>query len=167
MKNILDYNAETGVFTWLNPPNKRIKIGSIAGCFVKTTGYWQIGINGTRYLAHRLAWYFIHGSFPEGNIDHINQNKLDNRIVNLRISTVSQNACNAPKHRDNRSGYKGVDFDKRKNKYRARIRINNKQIQIGYFATAEEAAKAYDDVVIHYHGEFANGNYIKGTHDGH
>lgn len=162
MKNILNYNPDTGVFVWIKPPNKRIKVGSVAGCLVKTTGYWQIGIGKTRCLAHRLAWYFTYGYFPEENIDHINQDKLDNRIINLRICTVSQNACNAPKHKDNRTGYKGVDFDKRRNKFRARIRVDNKQTHIGYFNTVEEAARAYDEVVISYHGEFANGNYIKG-----
>ena len=102
----------------------------------------------------------------DGNksIDHINRNRLDNRKCNLRMATQSQNNCNVSKYKNNTSGYKGVyyaPYNNKTNPWKAQIRINNKNKGIGYFKTADEAAKAYDKMAIELHKEFAWLNFKK------
>ncbi len=93
-------------------------------------------------------------------VDHINGNPLDNRKCNLRICTNSENLRNRGRQKNNKSGYKGVDFIKKRKKFRARITILNKEIHLGYFLTEIEAAKAYNSAAIKYHKKFANLNKI-------
>lgn len=88
-------------------------------------------------------------------VDHINGNGLDNRRDNLRIATPSQNAMNSKRHKDNRTGYKGVTYFRRDRNYRATIYINGKVTHIGYFDTAEEAHEAYNARAKQEYGEFA------------
>jgi len=95
----------------------------------------------------------------ELKIDHINLNGCDNRESNLRTCTIKENCRNVNKHRDNKSGYKGVFKKKGRNKYCANIRFNGKLIHIGYFDTSEDAARAYDAAAIELFGEFAKTNF--------
>jgi hypothetical protein len=88
-------------------------------------------------------------------VDHINTNKLDNRRENLRVCTRQQNNCNTNKRSDNKSGFKGVCFEKRRQKFVARIRIDGKLKHLGYFATAAAAHEEYKIAAVKYHGEFA------------
>lgn len=122
-------------------------------------GYLQVGIrlNGKNLSkgAHQIAWFLTYGYFPDCEIDHINQVKNDNRITNLRLATNSQNKANMVKFRNNKSGFKGVYFDRKKSKYRAHIMINYKKYQLGYFDTAEEASLAYDEKAKEVFGDFA------------
>ncbi|MGA2914903.1 MAG: AP2/ERF family transcription factor [Sedimentisphaerales bacterium] len=93
-------------------------------------------------------------------IDHINHDGLDNRKANLRLATVSQNNCNRRRRPDaGRSKYRGIDYDKGINKWRARIRFKNERILLGYFDSEEDAAHTYDKAAILYHGEFAMLNF--------
>ena len=110
-----------------------------------SNGYVRIKLNKKEKIpAHRLAWLLTYGAFPEGSIDHINGNPLDNRICNLRIANASENGQNQRKPRkDNTSGYLGVYFHTHSNKYMAKIMINNKYKYLGIYTTAEEASKAY------------------------
>ena len=87
--------------------------------------------------------------------DHRNQNKLDNRRGNLRPATASQNKCNNSKNKNNTSGYKSVSWDKRREKWRAQIMINRKNKFLGYYDDPREAARAYNEAALKYHGEFA------------
>ena len=99
---------------------------------------------------------------PNGfETDHINGDKLDNRKLNLRICTHSENCYNSQKRSDNTSGYKGVVYHREAGKWRARISKKGKRKHVGLFHTAEEAARAYDDAAIKLHGEFARPN-LKG-----
>ncbi len=101
---------------------------------------------------HRLI---MNVSDSKIQVDHIDNNPLNNQKSNLRTCTNQQNQCNKTKTKLNSSGFKGVYFDKVKTKYRSRIMVNCKQIHLGYFATAEEAYEEYKKAAIKYHGEFA------------
>lgn len=105
-------------------------------------------------LMHRV----ITGAAKGTEVDHANQNTLDNRKANLRVCTASENARNRGKTARNTSGYKGVSFDKRTGKWDARIGLNGKRRHLGYFDTALEAAAAYDRAALEMHGTFARHN---------
>lgn len=155
LRQILSYDEETGLFYWKHPRGG-IRAGSIAG--TKSLGYIVISINYKMYCGHRIAWYFLTNSDPgDKQVDHINGVTYDNRASNLRLATASQNQANSVIRKDNTSGYKGVCFNKKRNKWRARIYINNKQISIGYFDTPELAHMAYCKLAIELKGEFARG----------
>lgn len=108
----------------------------------------------TTVYMHRLIL-----NFPILEVDHINGNKLDNRKENLRLVNDYQSALNRGKHRDNKSGYKGVSWVKRDGKYKAEITINKQYNYLGLFDSKEEAAKAYDEMANKYHGEYAKLNH--------
>lgn len=124
--------------------------------------------NETEFKGSKLI--FMHRQLlnPEEGyfVDHINRNTLDNRIKNLRIATRAENAKNSGKNKTNTTGYKGVFIEKKGNyfAYRARIKLNGEKINLGCFKTAVEAALAYDDAAIKYHGEFAFLNFSKDKH---
>lgn len=176
VRSILDYDPETGVFTWKMRPVSMFKdgkqsaeqnakkwntrfAGKTAGVKIgpKAKPYIAITINRTKYRAHRLAWLIVYGEWPpEGyHIDHINGAGLDNRIANLRLATRSQNMANRGAQRNGASGFKGVSWNKQKLRWEAYICINNKQRHLGYFDIAEEAHAAYVAAARQDFGEFA------------
>jgi hypothetical protein len=142
LQKILSYNELTGAFKWLHSKGTA-KAGNLAGRLIK--GYRVIKIDGKSYFAHRLAWLYAYGNFPESHIDHINRNKDDNSIINLRDVSRDVNQHNHGKRTDNTSGYRGVWFNKARNKYEARVRFNGKRILIGYFLNPEDASNAYEN----------------------
>jgi len=125
LKEILHYNPKTGVFVWLNPAGCRIKPGSIAGSNTGK-GYTGIRINKRLYYAHRLAWLYVYGVWPENHIDHINHKKADNRIKNLRDVTRQNNQRNLPV-RHNTSGVTGVRWQEDIGRWTSRIFVDNKE----------------------------------------
>lgn len=149
VRALLDYDPDTGVFRWRVPRVGR-RAGSIAGN-KNGPGYWQISLNYKRYAGHRLAWLYVHGSWPPAEVDHINMNKTDNRICNLRSATREQNRHNTTLSKRNTSGFKGVSFHRKMGKFQACHRRKS----LGYFSTAEEAHKAYARAAIAVAGEFA------------
>lgn len=159
LKKCLSYNKETGVFRWKLKNSNRIKVGDIAGNISKTTGYIYIRINKKLYPAHRLAWIYVNKNKPKYFIDHINGDKLDNRFINLREATNSQNKMNAGKHIDNTSGYVGVFFERRIKKWRSQIHVNGKRLQLGCFKNPVSAAMEYDLAAKKHHGKFARLNF--------
>ncbi len=135
IKSILDYNAETGEWFW----KTKLKAGGVC-----PLGYGRIKINKKSYKAHRLAWLYVHGEFPKDFIDHINGDRLDNRLCNLRLATNAENQENRVKPCcTNNAGFLGVNFNKHAGKFAARIQVNGKRIHVGYFDTPEEASSAY------------------------
>lgn len=156
IRAVLDYCPDTGVFTWSKDVNRRSK-GSVAGGRDQT-GYWIIGVNRQQYKAHRLAWLLHYGTNPEGEIDHLNLIKTDNRIANLRDASRFGNQQNFPKLSTNTSGYKGAHFDKQSKRWRGTIQANGKRHHLGWFPDAETAGKAYDEASRRLHGTFARPN---------
>lgn len=143
VRQLLDYNPETGVFTWMVDRRGTARAGGIAGS--PTTGrYTVIGIDGVLFRAHRLAWLLSYGYMPDQFIDHINGEPSDNRISNLREATPGQNQQNMKSAKSNsRSGVLGVGWHPTDEKWRARIRVDGKLIFIGNFDTKEAAEAAY------------------------
>jgi hypothetical protein len=142
LRNVVDYNPETGVFTRRARLAQRHRVGDRADIPIKQTGYRSIGIDGKTYQAHRCAWLYVHGEWPSDTIDHLNGDRGDNRLVNLRSVTEAVNHQNlrVPK-RNNKSGYLGVVAHQ--NRWRASVTFNKKVIRIGMFDTPEEAHAAY------------------------
>lgn len=149
LHELLKYDSESGIFTWKVRTSKRVKKGQIAGT-VKDDGYIRIRIDGTLYLAHRLAWLYHYGTFPENEIDHINRNKSDNRIGNLRDVDRVTNAINKDLQSNNESGVAGVRWSKGSNKWRAYIGVEGKTIQLGYFVEFHEAVNARKNAEVLY-----------------
>jgi hypothetical protein len=140
LRELVDYDPATGIFVW-RATRSRAKVGSVAGSF--NYGYRRIGINGQFYFAHRLAWLHVYGEWPSGELDHINLDKADNRLVNLRLANRSLNMANSPKSSRNTSGFKGVRRCKDCDRYAAEVRVHGRTIHLGLFRTAEEAHAAY------------------------
>jgi hypothetical protein len=137
----LSYDASTGVFTWRSRSAICLTAGDVAGR-ITSNGYRQIKINYRHYLAHRLAWLYVHGEWPKGQIDHINGLRDDNRLSNLRDVDRSSNQLNRHTAMPNTTtGLAGV-FCKR-GKFGARIRIEGRLHYLGTFLTAEQAHERY------------------------
>lgn len=128
--------------------------GQIAGTKTNKSGYAEVRINQRSYAVHRIIFFMFNGYMPKC-IDHINMDKCDNRIENLRPATLSQNGINSRNRRNNTSGYKGVSFCKSTKKWKASIKCQGKNINIGYFNDIKEAAKARKKTEIELFGEFA------------
>jgi hypothetical protein len=126
IKEYLSYDPITGLFIWLKQPARNVKIGSIAGNISKRNGYVRIGLKGEELQAHRLAFLFMEGSYPEEHTDHVNGIKCDNRWSNLRRATISQNRCNSSIPAHNTSGIKGLSYHKASNSWIGSITINRK-----------------------------------------
>ena len=115
-------------------------------------GYVVVFFNGKIYKAHRLIWAIVHGELPKGHIDHINGNRSDNRIQNLRVVTQQQNSHNQQNiNKRNKSGFRGVCWNRKSSKWQASISVNSKTIYIGVFSTPENAHLAYLDAKKVYH----------------
>ena len=132
--------------------------GSIAGS-VNAKGHINVQVDGKLYAAHRIAFLIVHGWLPK-EIDHINRDKTDNRIANLRPATSSQNKGNIGLLASNQSGYRGVSLNRRSQKWHAQIKINGKQTYLGRFDLPEDAAVAYNNAAIAHFGKFAHLNEV-------
>ncbi|MCI0598713.1 MAG: HNH endonuclease [Beijerinckiaceae bacterium] len=161
LRKLLHYCPQSGNFTWLtrggddrltNSWNARYA-GTIAGSVNKKHGYRYISIDGRLYLAHRLAFLNMTGALPRDDVDHVNLDRSDNRWINLREATQSQNQANTRKPRGNTSGWKGAS--RNGSRWQAQIGVNGKQIYLGRFRTPEEAHAAYCEAAVKYYGDFA------------
>lgn len=151
LKEILSYDPDTGIFTNLTQRSTRAPKGGVAGT-ITHRGYIDIQIDGKKYQAHRLAWIYVYGNFPEKYLDHTNEIKDDNRLVNLRLATKQENGHNVSSPQiNNTSGFRGVSWHKSAKKWMATITINGKNKHLGYFNTAEEASEVYLAAKKKYH----------------
>ena len=151
LRRHLTYDEWSGQFTRALSLNRHKK-GEVAGK-KDTNGHIQIFVNGRYYLAHRCAWLWSYGVWPDHDIDHINGDRSDNRLANLRKATRSQNCSNSKLRADNNIGLKGVSIQK--GRYRAQIQVKGKKQFLGMFSTPEEAHEAYCKAAQSLHGEFA------------
>lgn len=146
------FRYEDGKLYW-NVKKFKVKNGSLAGCFYKDA-YVKIRLDKKLYLAHRLIFMMFHGYLPR-EIDHINTNKHDNRIENLRPATKIQNQQNIRISKSNTSGVKGVTWNKHHQKYFVRCSVDGTRIHLGYYKELDDAKKVIEDFRLKHHGEFA------------
>jgi HNH endonuclease/AP2 domain len=153
LRELLHYDPETGVFTWLGSGSGRPASG-IAGTIAN--GYLHIWADGRSYKAHRLAWLYQTGEWPEGDLDHANMDKADNRWCNLREATDSKNQANTrARVITGTSRFKGVTWNKEMKRFRALITVKGKQYFLGYFDAEHLAYAAYCLAARKHFGEFA------------
>ena len=146
LKEVLHYDPDTGVFTRITKSAQRVNIGDVAG-FINNAGYRIIGIDSVQYLAHRLAFLYMTGSFPSHDTDHKYGNKADNRWEKIRSATRQKNARNQKIRSTNKSGVNGVYWVERLNKWLASIEVDSKSINLGHhedFCDAVAARKRAD-----------------------
>lgn len=153
VREVISYNPKTGTFRWLSTGTGRIQ--DSVGWMMQ--GYHWICIDGQSCAAHRLAWLYMTGEWPAVEIDHANGDRADNRFVNLREATNSDNAKNRKCRSDNKSGLKGVCFrkDKKDRPWHARIVIEGRRRSLGFYSTAEEAHEVYCAAAWLHYGQFA------------
>lgn len=146
LKILLSYDPDTGIFRWIKKM-RRIAAGTEAGCarFERKPYYRHIKINRQQYRAHRLAFLYMTGSFPENQVDHIDGNGLNNKWVNLRNADHVENGRNQSLSKRNKSGRIGVSWHKTTNRWCAGIRVNSKRIYLGYFKNFQDAVRARSD----------------------
>jgi hypothetical protein len=137
-------------------PSSGVNIGDIAGSLCKS-GYLSTKIKNKQYMNHRIVWLMFNGNIPE-KIDHIDGNRLNNRIENLRAVTPSQNSCNRKTPCVNTSGVKGVTWNKNNQTWDARITVAGKRIHLGSFRNIGNASAVVQAKRNEIHGEFANHN---------
>ncbi len=143
LHELLAYDADTGIFTRRISQTNRVKVGDVAGS-PNQKGYINIMVDGRLYPAHRLSWLYVHGEWPQAQIDHLNGVRDDNRIANLREATNGQNKQNMRAARaDNGSGLLGVRWHERDQRWHARIMLDGKAQHLGSFGTSDEAQAAY------------------------
>jgi len=153
------YDENTGVFTRKKTSGGHFK-GTVAGC-LDNCGYIQIRFNKKKCLAHRLAWLYKYGDYPEAEIDHINHVRSDNRVCNLRVVSSLVNGQNKSFYASNSSGVCGVNWYKNYNKWNAQIQVDGKKINLGYFVEFSEALNARKNAEVLYgfhenHGDLTN-----------
>jgi hypothetical protein len=152
LHHFLEYRD--GKLFWKNKVSSKTVVGQEAGWFNKAIGYRQVQINNKTYLSHRVIFFLCHGYFPK-MIDHINQNRTDNRIENLREANKYINACNAKIPSNNTSGHKGVSFNSSCKLWESYVIKNRVKKNLGYFTTLEEAAQVAQNARKEHHGQYA------------
>ena len=155
VRELLSYDRESGTFHWRISPRNGIGVGAVAGC-ANRRNYWQIRLDGRPYLAHRLAFLHVLGRLPNKVVDHIDGDTLNNRWINLREASHSQNGGNTRLSRRNTSGFKGVSYHAGAGKWRATLGQGGRAIYLGLFDTPEAAHHAYIDAARDHFGEFLN-----------
>ena len=163
IRSRLSYDPDTGIFIWKEfnefPSHWNKKYaGTVAGCLEKSWGdkrRFKIAICEREYRAHHLAWFIYYGEYPKSSIDHINGNALDNRISNLRLASKSENGANRSKTLSNKSGFKGVSWHKKANKWVAQVTKDYKLYYLGLYENIDDAKIAYREAAEKLFGEFA------------
>lgn len=159
VRGLLDLNYETGELRWTAAASLGRLTGRVAGC-VSNNGYRHIKIGKRMYLAHRLIWLIVHGEWPDGQIDHIDGDRLNNAVDNLRVATAAQNLQNiSVTGRKTVSGLAGACFrpggTRRRDRWESRIRVNGVLRYLGSFTSPEDAHAAYLSAKASFHPYFS------------
>lgn len=165
LRECLSYDPETGIVTWRTRPLRHFRneadwntwtkrFAETQAVSMNSSGHIRIGIDGERFLLHRVIWKWMTGEEPT-LVDHSDCIKTNNRWNNLRIATASESVANRMRQKNNRSGYKGVFYDRRVKRWHATTSIDRKNVNIGWFDTAEDAHRAYCETTARLFGEFA------------
>ncbi|EPG6435668.1 HNH endonuclease [Klebsiella aerogenes] len=162
LTELLDYDAETGIFTHIKK-RSGVRFGSMAGSAM-SVGYIFISVDGKRYYAHRLAYFFMEKEWPD-EVDHINGIKSDNRWCNLRNASRQQNSVNAGIYSSNKSGCRGVSKTS-VGTWRVEVKRNGQYHYLGCFKTKEEASRIRNEFATRLDGEFFNNNIRKDELEG-
>lgn len=157
LREVFHYDPENGSLTWKVRTSNRIRVGDEATC--PNYGYYVVRLDTVLYRAHRVCWAVHYGAWPVSKIDHINGNRNDNRLCNLREATIKENCRNMRIGKANKSGYKGVAWGKVAGKWSAQIKVNYRKVHLGLFNDPAEAHAAYVEAAAKYYGEFANDGY--------
>ena len=155
LRETLTYDPITGLFKWLIATGRRAKIGDVAGSVQRK--YIHIRVDGQAYAAHRLAWLFVMGVWPDGELDHVDGDGTNNRWSNIRPATRVEQMRNAAVRYDSTSGYKGVSWHKAGNCWRAYITVEGRTIALGLYRDKENAIAARKAAEAKYFGEFSRG----------
>lgn len=158
LREWFDYSPETGELFWKKSPATQIKVGMKAG-YKGAKGYYRVKIKGQLYLLHRVIWALHNGEWPKECLDHVNGDKSDNRISNLREATWTENRRNGSQ-RGGKSQYTGVTWHNQTKKWMARFRGEGDQVFLGLFSCEKEAAKAYNKAAKNVYGDFAGLNHV-------
>lgn len=154
VRQLFEYDNATGNLIWKIDVKPRAKAGAVAG-FISNDNYRRIGYRGRIYLGHRLVWFYCTGEWPAEFLDHIDGDRSNNRIENLRNASRTDNNRNVALQKNNRSGFKGVSYMKRDGVWVAQITHNKKNYFLGRYKLPEEAYAAYCTAAKELHGEFA------------
>jgi hypothetical protein len=147
------FECRDGVLYWKKPKAHRCKAGDKAGS-VDKDGYNQVHLSGGRVPAHKIIWCMAYGEMPE-MLDHINGDRADNRLSNLRVVTKRENNMNRAKRTDNKSGFTGVRWHKQRGKWNARIKLDGKEISLGMYESFGEAVNARLKAEAELFGEYS------------
>jgi hypothetical protein len=156
---VIEYEPENGIFRWRITKNKRAAVGVVAGNLA-VNGYVRIFVDGQSYFAHRLAWFYMTGAWPEAQIDHRDGVRNNNRWANLRCVTNAQNACNSRTPTHNTSGFKGVSWSKVAGKWHAYVKVDGARRNLGMHDDIATAARVVSEARKRLHGEFANDGIV-------
>ncbi len=161
LKSKLKYEMESGIFTWRVSKSPTAMEGSTAGG-LKPDGYMAVGIfiNGKtrKYLTHRLAWLYVYGEFPKNQIDHIDHNRRNNAICNLRDVSGSENLRNQSLNSNNKSGTIGVSWNTQRAKWESRIYIDGTRKNLGLYDDIDDAIFMRREAEAHYGFHANHGN---------
>jgi hypothetical protein len=158
IQELFDYDPATGNLIWrVGRRGRFARPGVIAG---NRKRYVMVSIDCKTYAVHRVIWLLHYGHLPD-EIDHVNQDKTDNRLENLRVCSRSENTGNVGLRSTNTSGHRGVWFVEHCGRWRASIKENGKSRHLGYFDTIEDASRAYNKAAIDYFGRFACLNKVQ------
>jgi hypothetical protein len=152
-RSLLSYDPLTGALNWKRPPRRGVAAGP-AGC-VNADGYKIVGYKGHEYMAIHLIWFLQTGEWPQHGVDHKDRDPRNDKWINLRLATYTQNNRNMSLRKDNPTGVRGVTIEGKSGRLCSRIRVDGKQIWLGYFDTLDSAAAARQTAELKYFGEFS------------
>lgn len=162
LREVLSYDPITGIWPWVKRPSpcSRVRPGDVAGSVFVTESvgpYLRIQLDGVSYFAHRLAWFWMTGEWPNPGCDHEDTDGENNRWGNLRLANQSQNGANRGLFKNNTSGWKGVSWASCVDKWYAGIKVGGKSKNLGYYDCGPAAHFAYLVAADRAFGEFARG----------